>query len=135
MAEVSIKIGTDVESVWDALTRPDLIKSWLFGTDTETDWQTGSPIFWRGVWEGKSYEDKGTVLEVQKPNRLVYTHWSSFSGKPECPENYVTVTCNLQKQSPGTLLTVSQSCSEDEREKCETSWKAVLESLAKLLTN
>ena len=93
MAKVSVKVGAPIEKVWDALTRPELIKKWLYGTDTVTDWKPGGPILWRGTWEGKTYEDKGKILAVEKPTKLSYTYWSNFSGKPDIPENYATVVC------------------------------------------
>ncbi|MFL5812097.1 MAG: SRPBCC family protein [Bdellovibrionia bacterium] len=131
--QISVTISASVDKIWEALTRPELIEKYLFGTTTETDWQPGSPIYFRGVWEGKPYEDKGKVLEFQKPRRISYTHWSSFSGKPDLPENYVTVTYELRAGSDATEVSVSQDCLEQEQERCETNWKFVLESLKKLL--
>ena len=29
-----------------------------------TDWEEGSSLVFRGEWEGKAYEDKGTILEA-----------------------------------------------------------------------
>lgn len=130
--QISITIAASVDKVWEALTRPELIKKYLFGTETVTDWIPGKPIYFRGVWEGKHYEDKGKVLEFQKPHRISYTHWSNFSGKPDLPENYVTVTYELRALSGSTVLTVSQNCLEHEQERCETNWKVVLDGLKKL---
>jgi uncharacterized protein YndB with AHSA1/START domain len=48
MARASITIAAPVEKVWDALTRPELIKQYFFGTETETDWTPGNPIYFRG---------------------------------------------------------------------------------------
>ena len=39
--------------VWEALTSPQMIQQYLFGTQVTTDWQVGSPITYRGVWQGK----------------------------------------------------------------------------------
>ena len=56
-AAASVTIAATAERVWDALTNPSLIKQYLFGTDAISDWKPGSPITYRGVWEGKPYED------------------------------------------------------------------------------
>ena len=57
IAIATITINASTSKVWDALTKPELIKQYLFGTEVATDWQVGSPIRYRGVWEGKTYED------------------------------------------------------------------------------
>jgi len=38
MAKASIKIDMPREKVWEALTNPQLIKQYLFGTKVTTDW-------------------------------------------------------------------------------------------------
>jgi uncharacterized protein YndB with AHSA1/START domain len=72
----SVTIDAPIDEVWNALTTPELIKRWFFGVDTETDWQVGSPLVHRGEWQGKPYEDKGTILASEPPTKLVHTHWS-----------------------------------------------------------
>ena len=54
ISEASTTINAPVSKVWDALTKPDLIKQYLFGTEVITDWKVGSPITYKGVWQGKS---------------------------------------------------------------------------------
>jgi uncharacterized protein YndB with AHSA1/START domain len=41
-ATVEIKAG--LSQVWDALTKPEIIKQYFFGTNTTTDWIVGGPI-------------------------------------------------------------------------------------------
>src|SRR4026207_1458741 len=72
----SVTIDAPIDEVWNALTTPELIKRWFFGVDTETDWQVGSPLVHRGEWQGKPYEDKGTILAFDRPTTLAHTHWS-----------------------------------------------------------
>src|SRR5437867_8830821 len=93
--EISITIDASAKDVWEALTNPDVIKKWFFGVDTETDWAEGSPIVHRGEYQGKPYEDKGTIVKVEPGRRLVHTHWSPSSGLPDSPENYEEVTWAL----------------------------------------
>ena len=78
----SATIDAPIDEVWNALTTPEVIKRWFFGVDTETDWQVGSPLVHRGEWQGKPYEDKGTILAFEPPTTLVHTHWSPASGEP-----------------------------------------------------
>src|SRR5262249_35266006 len=106
---VSVDVDAPPKDVWDALTRPELVKQYLFGTDMKTTLQVGSPITFSGTWEGKSYEDGGTVLEVTPLVRLKYTYWSSMSGLPRTPEREQIVSFDLLAQSGGTRLTLTQS--------------------------
>ena len=62
----SITINATVSKVWDALTNPDLIKIYFFGTECISDWKKGSTILYKGTYEGKPYEDKGNILDIEK---------------------------------------------------------------------
>jgi uncharacterized protein YndB with AHSA1/START domain len=57
IAEATITLKAPAGKVWEALTKPELIQQYLFGTQVSTDWQVGSPVTYRGVWQGKPYED------------------------------------------------------------------------------
>src|SRR4051812_30539124 len=89
--KVSLPIMAPKSKVWKALTDPDQIKKYFFGTETKTTWQPGTPITFSGEWEGKPYLDKGTVLEVEPEKMLKYNYWSSFSGTDDVPENYANI--------------------------------------------
>jgi uncharacterized protein YndB with AHSA1/START domain len=100
--EQSITISAPITRVWEALTTPALIKLWFFGVETETDWKEGSPIIHRGEYEGRAYEDRGEILEIDPPTLLVHSHWSPASGLAEAPENYERVEWNLGEDEGGT---------------------------------
>jgi len=128
-------IDVPASKVWEALTNPELIKRYMFGTDVITDWQVGSPITYRGEWEGKPFEDKGKVLEVKREKSLITTHWSPLSGVPDTPENYHTVAYQLSEKNGGTQVTITQdkNASEEEKEHSEKNWSMMLDGLKKLL--
>ena len=69
MAQATIIINAPALKVWDALTKPELIKQYLFGTTVITEWNVGSPIIYEGQWQGKPYQDKGTILKIE-PGKL-----------------------------------------------------------------
>lgn len=134
-SSTSIVIATPLSSVWDALTKPELVKQYFFNTDMDTDWKIGSPIFFRGEWQGKPYEDKGTVLSIKPMKSLSYNYWSGFSGLPDKPELYQVISFELSEAPGGVKLTVSQSNVETQ-EKADhgaSNWKMVLEGLKKFL--
>ncbi len=129
-------IKAPLDKVWDALTNPAIIKQYFFGTELDTSWKVGDPIFWRGAWEGVSYEDKGTVLEFEALKRLKYNYWSSMGGTPDVPENYAEITYEVAEVADGTLLTITQSglASEEKREHSEQSWKVMMEAMEQLIS-
>lgn len=133
--EISIHIKAVPERVWDALTNPDVIRKYFFGTNAESTWQPGSPVRFYGEWEGKKYEDKGTVLENKQNTLLKYSYWSSMSGFDDKPENYANITYSLHKENDGTTLTVIQDNIPDEKFKAHSAenWNMVLGNLKKLL--
>ena len=134
-ATATSTINVPVSKVWQALINPEIIKQYLFNTDVITDWKVGSPIIYRGKWQGKSFEDKGKVLKVEPERVLVSTHWSPLSGVPDSPENYHTVTYKLSETADGTEVTITQdnNPTEQEKEHSEQNWRTVLESMQRLL--
>jgi uncharacterized protein YndB with AHSA1/START domain len=137
VARQSIFIRAHPGIVWRALTDPDMIRQYLFGTEAISDWKVDSPIRYRGVWEGRSYEDKGVVLRAEPGKLLETTYWSSMSGLPDLPGNYKKVTYRLRPEKDGTLLTVTQdnNATEEEKAHSEGNWKMVLEGLKKVVEN
>ena len=135
IAKQLIIIKAPAARVWDALINPRMIKQYLFGTDAVSDWKVGSPITYRGVWQGKSYEDKGMVLDIVPGRVLKTTFWSSLAGLPDEPEHYKKVTYALAPENGGTRLTVTQdnNATEEARGHSEENWKMVLEKLKALL--
>ena len=135
IAIATITINASTSKVWDALTKPELIKQYLFGTEVATDWQVGSPIRYRGVWEGKTYEDKGKVLQLEPGKLIVSTFWSSLSGLPDAPENYKTVRYELSSEGSVMRLTIIQdnNDSEEEARHSEENWKMVLDGIKNLV--
>ena len=135
VAKAAITINAPTARVWDALTQPDLIKQYLFGTQVTTDWQVGSPIVYEGIWEGKAYKDKGVVLQVEPEKLLVSTFWSALSGLPDIPENYQTVRYELAAEGKGTRLTIVQdnNATQEDANHSAQNWNMVLDGLKKLL--
>jgi uncharacterized protein YndB with AHSA1/START domain len=134
IAQVTIAIHAPRLKVWEALTKPELITQYLFGTNVKTTWQVGSPIIYEGLWQGKSYQDKGVVMHFEPGKLLVTTYWSSMAGLADIPENYKTVRCDLTSEEIGTRLTLTQSNNASSEETIHTkdNWKMVLDGIKKL---
>lgn len=131
VATASTVVEAPKEEVWEALTDPDLISRYMFGTEVSTDWEVGSPITWKGEWDGRSYQDKGTILEL-KPRRLLrYSHFSPLSGMADSPENYHIVTIEIAGDGSTTTVHLSQDNNEttEAREHSAANWQTMLDGL------
>ena len=133
----TIHINTPVHKVWEALTTPAIIKQYLFGTNTITDWKKGSPISYEGEWQGKAYRDKGVIVDIIPEKLLHTTYWSSIGGKEDKPENYNNVVYEVEAENSGTRVTISQDKIADEKqlEHMNENWNKVLESMKRVLEN
>lgn len=135
IARAHTTINAPVARVWDALVNPEMIKQYMFGTNAVSDWKEGSPIVWKGEWEGKPYEDKGVILRLKPEQVLQYSHFSPLSGQEDVPANYHTVTIEVSPEENGTLLRLSQdnNSTEEDREHSEEMWGMMLSGIKKVL--
>lgn len=135
VAKAEVEIDAPPAQVWAALTDPVAIKKFMFGSDVETDWQEGSPIVWKGEYEGKSYEDKGEIVAIEPNRHLQVTHFSPLSGQDDVPENYHTLDYTLGDADGKTSLTLTQdnASSEEEAEQFAKNWQSMLDQVKQVV--
>jgi uncharacterized protein YndB with AHSA1/START domain len=128
IARASISVNVSSEKVWNALVTPEAIKQYMFGTDVVSEWEEGSPITWKGEWQGKSYEDKGVILKFKPRRTIQYSHFSPLSGLPDKQENYHTVTIELSGDGNQTHVSLAQdnNATEEARTHSEKNWGMML---------
>lgn len=128
-------IHAPIEKVWDGLTNPKMVEQYFFGTQLVTTWQPNSPLFFRGEWDGKPYEDKGTVLVFEPKKRLSYDYFSSWSDLEDRPENYQIITYSVKLKGNSTILTISQRNIDTLSKKIDSvkNWTALMIELKKLM--
>lgn len=133
--KTTITFDEPILKVWLGLTDPAIVKQYFFGTNLKSDWKVGSPITFSGEWEGKAYEDKGVILEIDPPRLLKYAYWSSMSGTEDKPENYANVTYALNEKDGVTTLEITQDNVKNQQslEHSEQNWKTVFGGLKDLL--
>jgi uncharacterized protein YndB with AHSA1/START domain len=139
----SITINASKSKVWDALVNPEQTKKYMFGCETVSDWKKGSPLLWRGHYEGKDMVFvKGSIVDIEPEKFLAYTTIDPNSTMPDIPENYLTVTYSLAEQNGETVLTVTQgdynTVADGERRYKEAynggeGWNPILVEIKKLL--
>jgi len=133
--KTTITFNESISKVWQGLTDPEMVKQYFFGTDLKSDFKKGSRITFSGKWEGKKYEDGGTILEIDPPKLLKYTYWSSMMGIEDKPENYYNITYELHEKEGVTVLVVTQDGvkSQESLEHSEQNWQTVFDGLKKIL--
>jgi uncharacterized protein YndB with AHSA1/START domain len=109
----SIRIDASVIAVWEALTQPELMKSWMADSEMEivTTWDVSTPIVInvQEVSPKTSFKNSGLVLQFVKEHVLEYSHLSSLSQLPDQDENYTIITFTSQQEENQTLLKVNLS--------------------------
>jgi uncharacterized protein YndB with AHSA1/START domain len=135
VAVAETEINASPDEVWDALTDPEQIEKYMFGSHVETDWKQGSQIIWKGEYEGKSYEDRGKILEIEPPSRLKMTHFSPMSGKEDLPENHHTLLYEVEGDDGTTRIRLSQAnnASPEEADHSQTNWEKMLSGLKEVV--
>ena len=109
VAVAETEIDASPEDVWSALTDPNKIKEYMFGSEVETNWTKGGSIVWKGEYEGKKYQDRGEILEIAPPRHLKLTHFSPLSGDEDVPENYHTIVYEIEAAGEKTRVTFAST--------------------------
>lgn len=136
-----LKVNTEINfkapaaKVWQGLTDPAMVKKYFFGTNLESSWKVGEPITFSGEWDGKKYQDKGTILDIDPGKFVKYSYWSSMGETEDKPENYANITYSLAEKDGKTKLTITQDNvkNQEAKEHSEQNWKGVFEGLKKLI--
>ncbi len=122
-ATATVTIDAAPERIWHALTDPATIAQYFLGTHVDTDWKVGSPIVFRGEYQGNAYEDHGEVLAFEPGKLFRITH---FSGD-------VRHVVAWELDGTTVRITQSENTSEAEVAQAEQTWAMVLGNLKDLL--
>jgi len=109
----SIHINASLNAVWEALTQPELMKSWMSDSEIEivTTWDVGSPIIIHVQADSykTAFTNTGVVLQFLKERVLEYSHLSSLSRLPDEAENHTIIRFTLWPEEDHTLLELDLS--------------------------
>jgi uncharacterized protein YndB with AHSA1/START domain len=142
MITAQIEINAPVEKVWNALIDPLYTKRYMFGCAPVSDWRIGSPLIWKGEFDGKELEAvTGKIVSFKEQKHLAYTTFDPHGTLPDIPENHTTVTYDLIKEGEATLLKVTQGdfskVGDGERRYKDTmssgGWQGILMEIKKIL--
>ena len=99
MTTVQITVHASPQAVWKALVSPAQVKLGMMGADVSSEWKVGSPLVYTGTYQGKRFEEKGVIKQIEPGKVLQATHFSTTSGKEDKPENYHLVTWRLAEKN------------------------------------
>ena len=127
---VSRRIAAPTEAVFDAWLDPDSIGRWLFRTPggelvrAEVDPRVGGRFRLDERRDGEIAEHHGDYVELDRPHRLAFDFWTSFS------EVRTRVTISLATEGNATLLTLTHDgVWTDYEDRTRQGWTMILEGL------
>ena len=134
IVEVSRRIAAAPERVFDAWLDPRSVGQWLFATPdgvmekVEIDPSVGGGFTIVERRGADLAEHHGEYVEIDRPNRLAFDFWTSFS------EERTRVTVAIVADGDGALLTLThQGVWPDWEEKTRHGWTTILDGLARTL--
>ena len=107
-SESTVVIRAPAKKVWPALTRPDLVKQWQYGSDLLTTWEVGTPVVFRNEWNGNVFEQWGTVLEFAPESRVKYSLFVPRPDLQDIPEHHFFMTYELTESGGFTSVLFRQ---------------------------
>ncbi len=134
MLEIRKTVRGKLDAVFDALTKPEIMSEWFYGMDQgsaeiESDFRVGGQYVIRmfkndGSASGcAEYEPHGQFLEIDRPNKIVFT-WIS-----EGFVDHSVVTISLVATEDGTELTLRHELPEAVADVHKEGWNACLGNL------
>lgn len=127
-------IKTTPDKLWHALTDPEVMKRYRFGTHAESDWKAGSP--WKMLTETGQVLDTGEIAESNPPRRLIIK-WRN-EWKPEFrAEGYSRCTFDIEAEgSDARKLSVTHAIDKHPSpfiEAVSDGWYRTISNLKSLL--
>jgi uncharacterized protein YndB with AHSA1/START domain len=107
------------ELLFDAFTKPELVRRWLLGPDgwempvCEIDLKVGGAFHyvWRNATDSREFGIGGVFREIDRPNRMV--HVEKFDG---APSQAVTTTVFVESDGATTVTMILLYESRGERD-------------------
>jgi len=126
-------IRTTPKKLWQALTDPEFIRRYFYGTTHESEWKPGSS--WKMVAPGAKVVDAGEVLEAKPPRKLVLK-WRNELKRELHAEGFSLMTYDIEKEGTCVKLTVTHEMNRSNSKLIEAvsgGWPPILASLKSLL--
>jgi len=105
----TITLDAQTTKVWEALTKPEMIKKYMSNTEVISDWKVGSPILWVETSEGEErIMVKGSIEKIEVGRLIEFAAIDMNTKYTDIPSNYVKATYELTPKLGKTQLSVTQ---------------------------
>lgn len=127
--QVSRRINASPERVFDAWIDPAIACKWLFTTKTsittyELDVRVGGAFTITRQRAGKQYVAVGTYLEINRPQRLVFTY-----SMPQYAADIDTVTVEIAPDGDGCIVTLTHEIRPGYERSTANGWEKMFDLL------
>ena len=132
---ITKNLSATPEAVFDAWTTPEHMAKWLSPMTSATipklELKVGGEYQIDMHGDEKHYVHVGKYLEIDRPNKLVFTWISDGTNQKE-----TIVTLTMVPEGNGTLLTLTHEHLDtvENRDNHNQGWTAILEKLATVLS-
>ena len=126
-------IRTTPDKLWEALTDPQFIRQYWFGTTVECGWKKGSP--WKMVGSDGRLVDTGEILEIDPPRRMII-RWQNEWNPALKAEGPSRCTIELDPVGIAVKLTITHEIDRPESKfitAVSGGWPRILSNLKSLL--
>jgi uncharacterized protein YndB with AHSA1/START domain len=131
---VERRIAAPPETLFDAWLDPRCVGQWLFATPggvmetVEIDPRVGGRFRIEERRDGELAEHFGEYAEIDRPRRLAFDFWTSFS------DERTRVTIEIAPDGDGSLLTLTHAgVWKDYENQTRQGWTMILESLERMI--
>ena len=131
----NIELNAPTSKVWEALTKPELIKKYFFDCESISTYEVGAPIDFVMQKDGQKIVCvTGVITLCMAEKMLAYT---CFTPETEAlKDKHTLVTMALIDEQNKTRLTITQGSFKEDKARyvqSNQSWNFVLEGLKKLV--
>ncbi len=107
--KLSLELHCPPEKTWAALTDPQLVQQYMFGSQVHSSWKAGESIEYSMDIEGKEVVVvNGIIEEIEEDRLLVHSLFPTGSEMDDIPENYLHIKYEITETDNGSRLDILQ---------------------------
>ena len=129
ISEKKVLINIPPKDLWAVLTESKFTRVYMFNCSVNSDWKIGSPITWKGNYQGYDAYQKGEILDIKPFELLKYSTFDPNFGLADKAENYIHVSYLLNESNGKTELTIINETFDGDEQRMEhimQGWNMVI---------
>ena len=137
--EITTEIKASATNIWKAITNPEYIKKYMFGSYTKCEWKIGNDIIYYINHEAKETPIvSGKIIDIVEPTTLKLSLYPVGASYPNIDKNHIFITYRIEEHNNSSTLKIYQdgfdTASDGVKRKAdaEGGWQMILPQLKKL---